>query len=116
MGHRTSALLIGVRCSVVGKQREISIGARINANFLDRLLLVCAFHRRSQRNDGAGADKERNGVDGRGNLDRLPSMRTFVGPVVVPVGPGWQINLAARRGLLRDRCNQESRPEHVFVP
>ncbi len=44
-----------------------------------------------------------------------PPLKPLVGPVVVPVGPGGQINLPAGRALLRDRGHQEGRAKHVFV-
>ena len=73
------------------------------------------LHRRAQGQDGPGAHKQRNGVDGRGDGDGLAALHALVGPVVVPVGARGQVDFAAGRSLLRNRRYQERRPEHVFV-
>src|SRR5580692_9656461 len=46
--HIAGAVFVGIGCSVIGEQRKAGVGARINTNLFDRLLLAGAFDRRPQ--------------------------------------------------------------------
>ena len=52
---------------------------------------------------------------GAGAVIVCAALETLAGPVVVPVGAGGQIHLAAGRALFGDWRHQKRRPEHVLI-
>ena len=114
-GDGSGAFLVGIGFAVVREEREAGIRAWIDLHFGDGLRLMRALHRRSQRNDRAGPHKQRQRIDGRLHRDGLAAFDALLGPVVVPVGPGRQVDLAAGGALFGHRRYQKGRAEHVLV-
>ena len=71
VSDRPGAFFIRIGCTVIREKREVAVRSCINTNLCDGLLLMSAFDGGADRNNGAGADEERNGVDGRGDGDGL---------------------------------------------
>src|ERR1022692_2437971 len=79
------------------------------------LRLTCALNWHAQRDDRTCPYEKRDGVDGRGHGDGLAPFCPLVSPVVVPVGAGRQVDLAAGRALFRNRSHKEGRAKHVLI-
>src|SRR5271166_5409987 len=114
-GNGARALLISIGRTIVGEEREVAVGAWIDSQLRYSLRLMSAFDRSSQRNDRPGTDEQGNGVDGSRDGDHLATLNALVGPEVIPIGSGRQIDLAAGRALVGDRRNQKGRSEHILV-
>src|SRR6185312_6674225 len=111
---RVVTVLVAIRAAIVLVQREVGIATRIDADLCDGLLRCGRLDVGTQRHDGAGADEDGNLVDGRGHLYPAPARQLFVGPEVVPVAAGGQIDVLFRLALLGDRRHQEGGAEHVL--
>ena len=67
--HRIGAMFIFVGCAVIGEERELRVGTRIDANALDDLILARTSHGRSDRDDRAGAHDNRLRLEPAGRKD-----------------------------------------------
>src|SRR5271165_2729212 len=74
--RRVLALLVGVGCTVVLVQRELAIGAGIDAQFdRGRWALGGPLQLRPHRDDGASAHVERHGLQRRNGGDDLAAFK-----------------------------------------
>ncbi len=91
-------LFSAVGLAVVFVKRERAVSARINIqrNRVRRFLAgVLQF--RAERNDGPGADEQRQRVIGRRGVNGLSAPRACAGPEIVPVtARWWQIDTRLR--------------------
>ena len=115
LGCAERAVLVAVGCSVVVIEGEVAVRARVHAYLCNALLFRRAFDRASHGKDGTRANKDRNGIDGCGYFDPLPSANPLIGPEVVPVRSRGQVDTAFGRALLRNWSDQQRRAEHVLI-
>ena len=110
------ALLVGVAVALVLVEREVTIGAGVNAQ-LDGAggALACVLNLRPKRQNGAGADVERNAVQRRGGVDLLRALQLGASPEVVPDGRGGQIDRAAGCAFSQHWADQQRGAEHELV-
>src|ERR1019366_377709 len=101
------SLLVGISLTIILIEHKLGICSGIDPQPRDFLWMLGALNRFSQRQDRPGANKKRQRVNGRTDLNRLSTMHTFVRPIVVPVGAGRKVNRAAGCALLDHRSHQE---------
>src|SRR5215471_4131523 len=75
------AFFVRISVAIILKECEIGIGTGIDMNLRNLLRLACVLDVRTSGNDRTRADKERNGIDGRVDGDRLATVYPLIRPV-----------------------------------